>query len=164
MSHFTLLTAVVSIALLAGCTRQPEHAELGRQFLLAEEPSGAIGIIDFHETEPKLEEVSLVGRLNFKTLKWSTQSAMFVLTDPTEELEGGHVCHDENCPFCKNKPDAKAARAIVMLVGIDGQVPPIDARKILPLEDGQTAVVSGRAEMDDAGQLILHARGIYIRR
>jgi hypothetical protein len=43
-------------------------------------------------------------------------------------------------------------------------VPPIDARKLLPLEEGQTAVVSGRAEIDEAGQLVLHARGVYVRR
>ena len=163
MNRWIVLSAVGLLSLV-GCGGQPQHAELGRQFLLAEEPGGAVSIIDYHDTDPKAEQVSLVGRVNFKALKWSTQSAMFTLIDPTEELEGGHVCHDENCPFCKDKPGAKASRAIVMLVGNDGQVPPLDARKLLPIEDGQTAVVSGRAEIDEAGQLTVHARGIYIRR
>ena len=185
MCRFSIVIAAACLSLLAGCTRQSQHAHLGRQFLLAEEPAGAQGIIDFHETvgwdkassevdgpptndspvvQPQPVEVTLVGRVGFKTLKWSAHSAMFLLTDPTEELDGGHVCHDENCPFCKGKNGPNLSQAIVMLVGGDGQVPPVDARKILPLEEGQTAVVSGRAERDEAGQLTLHARGIYIRR
>jgi hypothetical protein len=153
------------VALLIGCGQSVEHAELGRQFVLAEEPSEILGIVDYHEAETKPAEVSLIGRIGFKNLKWSSQSAMFLLVDPAEVLEGGaHVCHDENCPFCKGKKGANQSQAIVMLVGEDGQVPPIDARKLLPLEEGQTAVVSGRAEIDEAGQLVLHARGVYVRR
>jgi hypothetical protein len=157
--------AIVTLALLTGCSRGPQHAELGRPFLLSEEPAGAIGIIDYHESDAKSSEVTLVGQVGFKNLKWSTQSAMFMLVDPTEALEsGGHVCHDENCPFCKGKKGALQSRAIVMLVDDSGQVPPMDARKLLPLAEGQTAVVSGQAETDEAGQLVVHARGIYLRR
>src|SRR5437588_6466433 len=98
----TLLLA--GAAAFSGCTRGPPHAELGRQFLLSDEPAGAIGIIDYHESEPKATDVRLVGQIGFKNLKWSTQSAMFLLIDPTEAMEqGSHVCHDENCPFCKGK-------------------------------------------------------------
>ena len=158
------ISAGLCLAMLLGCARQPEHAALGNRFLLAEEPAGAVGIIDYHETEPKATDVTLVGRIGFKNLKWSTQSAMFLLNDPAEGMDGGHVCHDENCPFCKGKPGAKQSQAIVMLMDDDGRVPPIDARKLLPLEEGQTAVISGQAEIDDAGQLVVHARGIYVRR
>jgi len=164
MSRGMMLFAVAWVALFFGCAQRPEHEELGRLLLLSEEPSGAVGIIDFHDTKPQTTEVTLVGRIGFKNLKWSTQSAMFLLTDPSDSLEGGHVCHDDNCPFCKGKPGANHSQAIVMLIGADGRVPPIDARKILPLAEGQTAVVSGQAEMDDAGQLVVHARGIYLRR
>jgi len=164
MIRLTVL-AITAVSLLTGCTRGPQHAELGRQFLLPEEPAGAVGIIDYHESEAKASDVTLVGQIGFKNLKWSTQSAMFLLIDPTEALEtGGHVCHDENCPFCKGKKGALQSRAIVMLVDDKGQVPPLDARKLLPLAEGQTAVVSGQAETDEAGQLVVHARGIYLRR
>jgi len=134
--------ASIAAALLVGCTRGPEHAELGRRFLLAEEPAGAMGIIDYHDVDPRPSDVTLVGQVGFKNLNWSTQSAMFMLIDPTESMAGEHVCQDENCPFCKGKKGALQSRAIVMLVGGDGQVPPMDARKLLPLEEGQTAVVS----------------------
>ncbi len=159
------IVAVITAAFSGACARGPEHAELGRQFLLPDEPAGAIGIIDYHESEPKATDVTLVGQIGLKNLKWSTQSAMFLLIDPTAEMAaGGHVCHDDNCPFCKGKKEALQSKAIVMLVDSTGQVPPMDARKLLPLEEGQTAVVSGRAETDEAGQLVVHAKGIYLRR
>jgi hypothetical protein len=165
MMRITALAVCGMVATLVGCGQSVQHATLGRQFVLTEEPSEILGIVDYHEAETKPTDVSLIGRIGFKNLKWSTQSAMFLLVDPAEALEGGgHVCHDENCPFCKGKKGPNTSQAIVMLVGEDGQVPPIDARKLLPLEEGQTAVVSGRAEIDAAGQLVLHARGIYVRR
>jgi hypothetical protein len=159
-------TALIAVlALCLGCTRGPEHAELGRTFLLAEEPAGAVGVVDYHETDPKPTDVTLVGRVGFESLKWSKQSAMFVLDDPVAALlEGAHVCTDENCPFCKGKHGPNTSRAIVMLVGDDGKVPPVDARKMLPVTEGQMAVVSGTAELDATGQLVVHARGIYLRR
>src|SRR4051794_7713718 len=90
MSRWILI--VSAAALLASCTRGPEYAELGRQFLLLDEPTGAMGVIDYHEADPKPSDVTLVGRVGLKNLKWSSQSAMFMLIDPTESMEGGeHV-------------------------------------------------------------------------
>jgi hypothetical protein len=163
MVRFAIL--ISALGLFVGCVGKPEHAELGSKFLLPDEPAGAIGVVDYHEAEEKVTDVTLVGRVGFEALKWSKQSAMFVLDDPAASLEGGqHVCNDENCPFCKGKHGPNTSRAIVMLVGEDGKVPPVDARKMLPVTEGQMAVVSGKAEVDQAGQLVVHARGIYLRR
>src|SRR5688572_30004158 len=118
MLRCTALAVCGILALLAGCGQGVQHAELGRQFVLTEEPSAILGIVDYHEAETKPTDVSLIGRIGFKNLKWSSQSAMFLLVDPAEALEGAdHVCHDENCPFCKGKKGASQSRAIVMLVG-----------------------------------------------
>jgi hypothetical protein len=51
-----------------------------------------------------------------------------------------------------------------MLTGSDSRVPPYDARKLLPLEEGQMVVIRGRVEVNALGQLIVHARGLYVRR
>ena len=53
--------ALFCCVLWIGCARQPEHAALGRHFLLADEPAGAVGIIDYHESDPKPADVTLVG-------------------------------------------------------------------------------------------------------
>ena len=173
MSASKWAMVALSLALLAGCSHQAavpsaEHAALGQKFLLGEEPSGAIGIIDFRESQAATEaaDVALVGKIGGGKLTWSNQSASFLLNDPTHEMGAGseHECHSDNCPFCKGKQSADQAQAIVMLTGEDGKVPPIDARKLLPLEEGQMVVVSGRAEVNAIGQLVIHARGLYVRR
>jgi hypothetical protein len=165
MSSFKFLTASICLALLAGCTQQPQISTEGKRFVFAEEPAGAQGILDYRESKPEAGDVSLIGRVGLETLKWSNQSAMFVITDPSEALDPGqHVCNDENCPFCKAKAAGHPSRAIVMLIGDNGQVPAIAAKKLLPLEEGQTVVVSGRAEINEQGDLVVHAKGLYVRR
>ena len=150
----------------AGCGGPAGISAEGQRFVLADEPAGAQGILDYRESKPEAGEVSLIGRVGLEKLKWSNQSAMFVITDPSEALEGAghHECTDDNCPFCKAKGGGHPSRAIVMLIGDNGQVPAIPARKLLPLEEGQTVVVSGRAEINEQGDLVVHAKGLYVRR
>lgn len=182
----------LATALLCGCAGRAEstpaqvkveHAELGRQFLLAEEPAGAVSILDYREaqaaiatqtnnaappmeTEPAKDEVALLGRIGGSKAVWSSQSASFWVSDPAHELTAAsqHVCDSDNCPFCKAKQGADLSHAIVMLTGAEGRVPPHDARKLLPLEEGQLVVVRGRPEINALGQLVIYARGLYVRR
>jgi hypothetical protein len=139
---------------------------MGQQFLLADEPEGATGILDYRESKAEPADVALVGRIGGGKPVWATDSAMFLVSDPTQEVaaDSHHECHDDNCPFCKGKARPDDSKAIVMLTDADGRVPPVDARKMLPLEEGQMVVVSGRAEINSLGQLVVHARGLYVRR
>jgi hypothetical protein len=179
MRWLVLAGLLVGNAWLAGCSSpsaagQPEFAAEGRQFLLAEEPAGAIGILEFREEadaageaeSPQPREVVLLGRIGGGGLAtWSPDSAEFRLIDPTLALEAGdHVCTDGNCPFCKGKDDKDKAQAIVSLVAPDGRVPAADARKLLPLEEGQIVVVRGQAEVNSLGVLVVRASGLSIRR
>jgi hypothetical protein len=169
--RLTMLALGLAVTLLASCSTQadtsrPELIALGQQFLLADEPAGATGILDYRESKSEQSEVTLLGRIGGGKPTWSIDSAMFLLSDPTEIIadESHHECHDDNCPFCKGKARPDDSKAIVILTGADGQVPPIDARKLLPLAEGQMVVVSGRAEINSLGQLVVHARGLYLRR
>jgi hypothetical protein len=177
MARWVMLALVVGLLLAAGCTPgtdapRVEHPELGQQFVLAEEPEGATGILDYregipeHEAKPEPADVALLGRIGGGKPTWSRDSAMFLVSDPTQDLaeESDHVCHSDNCPFCKGKARVDDSRAIVILTGGDGHVPPMDARKLMPLAEGQMVVVSGRAEINSLGQLVVHARGVYVRR
>jgi len=173
-----VLLVLTTAALLVGCntgTSAPvvkvEHAELGRPFLLADEPAGAVGILDFREALPADEEttaqeITLLGRIGGGDPTWSSQSAAFLVSDPSHEIaaDSQHVCTSDNCPFCKAKKSEDKSHAIVMLTDGDNRVPPHDARKLLPLEEGQMVVVRGRAEINALGQLIVHARSLYVRR
>jgi hypothetical protein len=166
-----LLAIGMSVVLFASCSDQaatprPELVQMGRQFLLAEEPEGATGIIDYRESKAEPAEVTLLGRIGGGKPVWATDSAMFLLSDPTQTIaaESHHECHDDNCPFCKGKEKPDDSKAIVMLTDAEGRVPAMDARKMLPLAEGQIVVVSGWAEINSLGQLVVHARGLYVRR
>ena len=176
--HFPwLLSACIAAA--AGCsannpateTPRVEYPELGKQFVLNEEPAGVIGILDYREAAGEAPaapagEVALLGRIGGGDPTWSSQSASFLVCDPSHAFAAGsqHVCTSDNCPFCKGKQGEDHSQAIVMLTGEDDRVPPHDARKLLPLAEGQMVVVRGRPEINALGQLIVHARGIYVRR
>lgn len=179
MRSFLIAAWLVGCGLHAGCgansaAGQPELAAQGQQFLLADEPVGAIGILEFREetpTEadgdsPAPRDIVLLGKIGGGgNATWSPNSAEFMLIDPTFELEAGdHVCTDGNCPFCKGKDEKDKAQAIVSLVGTDGRVPAAPARKLLPLEEGQIVVVRGQAEVNSLGVLVVRASGLSIRR
>jgi hypothetical protein len=150
---------------------QPELAAEGRKLLLAEEPAGAIGILDFRDEtaaesgdEPlQPREVVLLGKIGGGQPTWSPDSAEFMLIDPSFELEAGHQCTDGNCPFCKGKDEKDKAQALVSLVASDGRVPAVDARKLLPLEEGQIVIVRGQAEVNSLGVLTVRATGLSFR-
>lgn len=179
MRSFYIAALLLGSALHVGCgansaAGQPELAAEGQQFLLAEEPAGAVGILEFREeaaaateddsSEPR--DIILLGKIGGGgQATWSPTSAEFMLIDPTFELEAGdHVCTDGNCPFCKGKDEKDKAQAIVSLVGADGRVPAAPVRKLLPLEEGQIVVVRGQAEVNSLGVLVVRARGLAIRR
>lgn len=155
---------------LVGCTGgqspSPAEATAGVQFLLTEEPAETMGILDYREAKQELAEVSLLGRIGGGDPTWSPESAMFLVSDPSHEVanDPAHQCKGDNCPFCKGKSGAEQAQAVIMLTDEEGKVPSIDARKLLPLAEGQMVVVRGRPEVNAVGQLVIHARGIYVRR
>jgi hypothetical protein len=168
------MLVLAAVIVVAGCAKQDvvpsgELAEVGKQFLLADEPEGAVGILDFREatteTPSETQSVTLFGKIGGGTPVWSPESAMFLISDPTHTLEdeSGHVCKGDNCPFCKGKTDARQAQAIAMLTTPDGKVPSVDARKLLPLAEGQIVVIQGRPETNAVGQLVVHVHGIYLR-
>ena len=80
MTTRMLAAIALGLLMLAGCSQQAsgpsaEHAALGQKFLLAEEPAGAVGIIDFRESTaeaeaPEAADVALVGRIGGGKLTW----------------------------------------------------------------------------------------------
>jgi len=165
------LAVLVASLLLAGCGENGQSAQSlladgGAKFLLSEEPADVMGILDYREANPDVSEVTLLGKIGGGNPTWSPESAMFLVSDPSHEVAAGdeHQCKGDNCPFCKGKHGAEQAQAVVMLTDENGKVPAIDARKLLPLEEGQMVVVRGRPEINAVGQLVVHARGVYVRR
>jgi hypothetical protein len=100
---------------------------------------------------------------------WDPDRAAFTVTDLSLAAEDAQAHespqHDaDSCPFCRaRKKKRLAATAIVELVDED-EVPPVDARKLLGVAEGQTVVLRGAARIDELGGLAVQARGVYVRK
>jgi hypothetical protein len=183
-SFIVRCTLVIALLLTAGCSRSPDaggvggaRSEASRAYLLAEEPAGARGVLEVKEDLEKRDQpdqwtaVVLLARIGgAEGQTWDPARAAFTMVDLSlvPEAPPSHDApqHDaDGCPFCRAKKNKRlAATAIVEVVDGEGQVPAVDARKLLGLAEGQTVVVRGEARIDGLGNLAVRARGVHLRR
>ena len=166
----------------SGCSRDTQPVDIEAQrtaFLLAAEPVGLMGVAEAKETVKEAQDVAILGRISAGSdAPWSEGQAAFILSevsavvldDETEaehdhggEGHGGEGHDPSTCPFCK-KAEAAAVRAIVRFHDESGDVVPVDARQLFEVEKDQLVVVQGRGEVDESGNLIIAASGIFVRR
>ncbi|HBJ37223.1 MAG TPA: hypothetical protein DDZ51_21200 [Planctomycetaceae bacterium] len=179
------LTASMLVWLVAiGCRSEqvdPKTAELRQQFLVATEPAGAVTLTQLatqlgvikpdEEATPDgeiaaaelTESVVIVGRIFAGDMEpWDTGKASFLIAELPDEGHGeGHDA--DNCPFCKRKA-AKAPTAIVQFVDSDGQVIPIDARKLFGVDKKDVVVIRGQAAAGDLRAMVVTATDMHIRK
>ncbi|MCA9248316.1 MAG: hypothetical protein KDA42_14415 [Planctomycetales bacterium] len=162
---------------LAGCGMAPETLDSaatidGAKYLLSAEPTGAIGVAEAKEAIAQSDRIVLIGRIQGGVDEpWNAGRAAFFVSDAAAMIEMDEDDHHheaghdhENCPFCNRNKNSADSQAIVQFLGDDGKVLPVDARRLLPVEEGQLVVVQGRGRVDDLGTLIIAAEGIYVRR
>lgn len=163
----SLCLAAGVLTALVGCapSGDAQLAAVRSQFVLSEEPAGALGVLELPESLPPNQEVVLVGQIGGVPDPWTRGQASFVVVDPIALVETGPHGAKCDCAFCKShqKSDPSTGRATVQFVH-DGQVLGIDARKLFDVEQDQMVVVRGRAARDSGGNLIVAANGIYVRR
>jgi len=174
---FTLVTCVAA-AIIVGCTRtdtgptkgkgpDPKvSAEAKAKYLLADEPAGAKGVIEFKKAAKDGEEVVVVGRIGGSE-KPFTGRAAFTIVDvkfkACSDIEG------DNCPtpwdYCCEAPEELAkGTVLVKLVDSAGKTAPDDAKALLDLKELQTIVVRGQARRDESSSISVVASGIYIKK
>ena len=162
-----VLLAVVST--VAGCgSGDARMRALRDQFVLAEEPSGAVGIADSRDSVDTPQDVVVIGRIRGGDFNpWADGQASFVICEALPETDGhAHADgHDPaSCPFCKRRAEkANATTALVQFCDDAGKPLAIDARDLLGLAEEQVIVVRGRAQVNDQGILIIAATGIHVR-
>lgn len=174
------LGLLMATLLLASCTRSGVRDAVpaegaGAAYLLGAEPAGARGVLEIREDLEGRDKpgeaipVVLEGRVGgVDGMTWDPDQAVFVVRDAAiiEEGEAGEPGHDaDNCPFCRAKKKKKllASTALVQVVDAQGNVPAVDARKLLGLTEGRTIVVRGEAQLDGLGNLAVRAAGVYVR-
>jgi hypothetical protein len=161
------------VLLVAGCERQTSptggaavspEGSLPANLILSAEPSSALGVKDAKASSD--EELVVRGRIGGRVDPFVAGSAIFVLVD--KSLKMCNERHGDGCrtPWdycCEPREDLIAGMAIVQVVGDDGRPLNVDLRGRSGLEPGAEVVVVGRrAPGEDAGTLVIDARGIYV--
>lgn len=177
---FALIVAVA----FAGCETNPvdpESLALREKFLISEEPASPVTLTELAaglgirpggdtesageatDTSDGIDQVSVVGRIFAGELEpWDPGKAAFLIAELPDEGHGeGHDA--DNCPFCKRKA-ARAPTAMVQFLDDAGAVIPIDARKLLGVENKDVVVIVGEAIVGDLNSVVIHAKGLHIRR
>lgn len=173
-SHITsLVLAGIACIGLVGCGDNASRptTELnpvdydGTQFVLAEEPDGAVGVIAAKESVADGDPLVLVGRIGGSDNPWIEGRAAFTLMDPSVTVVGpggnmadGEICMDDCCAA-----ERLACTTLVKFVDENGQVVPVDSRRLLGVKASDMVVIQGTAKKDESGNFSLLATGLYVR-
>ncbi len=165
---------LLALGAVAGCgvstaTDEANVSPEGQRYLLADEPEGAVSIVEAKAALGLQDTVVLIGRIAAGDQSpWHNGKAAFLLSDAAafvDDSDHHHECHDHsNCKFCGEKTSITDRLAIVQFVDDRGEVLSVDARKLLGVQENDLVVVQGRGEVDSLGNLTLNAAGIYVRR
>lgn len=160
---------------LIGCQRGEDPALLQQRqkLVLAAEPAGAVGIVQARQVATdQPQPLVVVGRVGGGARgTWDEGRAAFLVADPSataEQLAHAHGSDHDNCPFCKEHHHEEGeshpqVTALVQFVDSAGQVLPIDARRLLALQENQLVVVQGKGHIDALGNLVVTADGLFPR-
>jgi hypothetical protein len=173
MSKATILVGGwIALSILVGCQPSPTATPVssgkptaeGVKYVLAAEPDGGQAVAAARKDAANAEEIVVVGRIGGSTQPWSEGIAAFTIVDPALK-----ACNQIPGDACKTpwdyccEPNLKASTALVKFVDNGGNVVKADARTLLALKELDTVVVKGKSQRDDAGNLTILARGIYVR-
>lgn len=135
------------------------------KYILSEEPEGAVGVIAARESAEDGTPLVLVGRIGGTANPWVDGRAAFTLLDPSmsvvaegEELGDGEICTGDCCAT-----ERLHCTTLVKVVDGQGQLVPVDSRKLLGLNESDMVVVQGTAQRDKSGNFVMLARGVYNR-
>lgn len=138
----------------------------GSKYVLAEEPDGAMGVIETRKTAANGDPVIVVGRIGGAKDPWIEGRAAFMLLDASmvvvaegTESNEGEICMDECCAI-----ERAGSTTLVKIIDDDGKILGVDARQLLGVQADDMVVVSGKASKDDMGNFVVLASGVHIRR
>ena len=132
-------------------------------YLAPTEPEGAKGVGEVKKSAADGDEVTVVGLIGGDSAPFVDGLAAFTIVDPSVP----YCAADEGCPtpwdYCCQQDKVPANSATVKLVDADGTLVAEGARDLLGVKELAEVVVSGTAEKDDAGNLTVLARQVYVR-
>lgn len=172
MSRFGYLTSAllaVSASALVGCSSDAPTDNVQvtstSAYVVGSEPAGAVGVGSARESAKDEDQVVVVGRIGGSTEPFVDGMAAFTIVDP----KLAYCADDEGCPtpwdYCCTPVDQITKNsATVKFVDASGAPLQEDARKLLGVKELNEVVVQGKADRDDAGNLVVLAEKVYVRK
>lgn len=169
------LLGIMTAAFLSGCSTEGDVTTpytvtsppvSSSEYLLEDEPDGAIGVIEARESAKDGEDIVVVGQIGGSTHPWIEGRAAFTLLDASmsvvpegEECSGEQVCMGDCCAA-----ERVCCTTLVKFVDGAGTLVPVDARNLLGVQAEDTVVIRGKAKKDEKGNFLVVASGVYVRR
>jgi hypothetical protein len=141
-------------------------APLPESYYAAVEPAAAKPVGAVKTAAKTGDAVVVVGRVGGERKVFSERRASFLLVDPELKACGEHG-FDDPCKYpwdycCEDKAKLRAGMVTVEFRGANG-VLAAAVRGFHGLDHLKTVVVSGRAEKDDAGNVVVVADSVHVR-
>ena len=164
------LTRLVACALIgvAGCGESPARktgpSTSAVNFLVNEEPAGAVGVGEARKAPAGDAEITVVGRIGGSEKPFVSGLAAFTIVDP----KVAPCAPEEGCPtpwdYCCGQNDVKENIATIKLIDAAGKPLAQDARELLGVKELATVVVRGTAKRSEDGNLTVLAKQVYVRK
>jgi hypothetical protein len=163
-----LVASLLAASQGCGNAPDPQTLALRQRFVQTDEPAGALTIAEAREKLGGGGEVSAVGRIGAPGIDpWAKGQAAFVISEllAPPSGHGDSPGHDAaNCPFCKRRAAKADATALVQFRDEQGNVLPVDARKLLGVDVDQIVVVQGQGRINEVGVFVIVADKIHLRK
>ena len=167
LTALTLALACVA-TLTTGCQTDDTAAIPATQinsaaYLLANEPVDALPVGAARTSAENGQALTLVGFIGGSEAPFVPGAAVFTLVDPAVPR-----CADPSDPtpwtYCCQKEALKTNMATVQFVDGSGEILYQDAKPWLGIKEMDLVMVKGTAKRDEAGNLILLADKLYVKR
>ena len=133
-------------------------------FLVNEEPAGAIGVGEARTSSKGDGVIVVVGRIGGSEKPFIDGMAAFTIVDP----KVAPCAPEEGCPtpwdYCCGQNDVKENIATIKLTDAAGKPLAQDARALLGVKELATVVVRGTAKRSEDGNLSVVAKQVYVRK
>jgi hypothetical protein len=161
----TLATMLIAGGLASSLSCNSDvKRQIDSNYVLQEEPQGALDVLAARKDAKNQQEVVVVGRIGGRVDPWINELAAFPIVDrsltPCNEIEGD-TCATPWDYCCE--PDLADATVLVTFVDENGQMVRTAARDLLPIKELDTVIVQGKAKRDDAGNVTILASKLYVK-
>jgi hypothetical protein len=174
MLRFRFLLLAITSTICIGCgtsstssvDESTKPSAEAAKYLLTEEPAGAKSVIDLKTNAKDGEEVTLVGRIGGSATPFVPGRASFTVVDTTFvpcNERPGDTC-DQPWDYCCDTDRLPSGTATVKIVDAEGSTLAKDAKADLALKELQTIVIKGKAKRDEAGNLIVLAPAVFVKK